>query len=95
MAKEEFISKDYEEREPRDGFSPIPIASNSVVFICSCIFSALRTGRRPIALPFTNSGMHNAMRLLESGEDVVTVQKLLGHADIETTQKYLSPDKEL
>jgi site-specific recombinase XerD len=32
---------------------------------------------------------------LESGSDIVTVQKLLGHCDIETTWQYLSPDEDL
>ena len=36
-----------------------------------------------------------ATRLLESGSDIVTVQKLMGHSDIETTRQYLNPDEEL
>jgi len=30
-----------------------------------------------------------------SGCDIVTVQKLMGHSDIETTQQYLNPDEAL
>jgi integrase/recombinase XerD len=36
-----------------------------------------------------------ATRLLESGSDIVTVQKLLGHSDIDTTRQYLNPDEDL
>jgi integrase len=36
-----------------------------------------------------------ATRLLGSGCDIVTVQKLMGHSDIETTRQYLNPDDEL
>jgi integrase len=36
-----------------------------------------------------------ATRLLEQGADIVTVQKLMGHSDLETTRKYLSPQDEL
>lgn len=36
-----------------------------------------------------------ATRLLEQGADIVTVQKLMAHSDIETTRQYLNPDEEL
>jgi len=36
-----------------------------------------------------------ATRLLESGCDIVTVQKLMGHSDIETTRQYLDPAEAL
>ena len=36
-----------------------------------------------------------ATRLLESSCDIVTVQKLMGHSDIETTRQYLNPDEDL
>lgn len=36
-----------------------------------------------------------ATRLLEQGCDVVTLQHLMGHSDLETTRQYLSPDEGL
>jgi integrase len=36
-----------------------------------------------------------ATRLLESGCDIVTVQHLMGHSDLDTTRQYLDPDERL
>ena len=36
-----------------------------------------------------------ATRLLESGCDIVTVQRLMGHSDLDTTRQYLDPDERL
>jgi integrase len=36
-----------------------------------------------------------ATRLLESNVDIVTVQKLMGHSDLDTTRQYLDPDEKL
>ena len=36
-----------------------------------------------------------ATRLLESGGDIVTVQRLMGHSDLDTTRQYLDPDEKL
>jgi site-specific recombinase XerD len=36
-----------------------------------------------------------ATRLLESGCDIVTVQRLMGHSDLDTPRQYLDPDEAL
>jgi integrase/recombinase XerD len=36
-----------------------------------------------------------ATRLLEKGCDIVTVQHLMGHSDLDTTRRYLNPDENL
>ena len=36
-----------------------------------------------------------ATRLLEKGSDIVTVQHLMGHSDLDTTRQYLNPDDRL
>lgn len=36
-----------------------------------------------------------ATRLLEKGSDIVTVQHLMGHSDLDTTRQYLNPDDTL
>ena len=35
------------------------------------------------------------MQLLESGSDIVTVKKLLGRSDTDTTRQYLNPNEVL
>ena len=36
-----------------------------------------------------------ATRLLERGGDIVTVQRLMGHSDLDTTRQFLDPDEKL
>ena len=48
----------------------------------------------------TNATLHKfrhtyATRLLENGCDIVTVQRLMGHSDLDTTRQYLDPDEKL
>jgi len=52
------------------------------------------------AAKVTNGTLHKfrhtyATRLLESGCDIVTVQRLMGHSDLDTTRQYLDPDEKL
>lgn len=54
------------------------------------------SGRAGVAEATLHKFRHTyATRLLEAGADVVTVQRLMGHSDIETTRKYLSPEDDL
>ncbi|MGH9655825.1 MAG: tyrosine-type recombinase/integrase [Bryobacteraceae bacterium] len=53
-------------------------------------------GRAGIAGATLHKFRHTyATRLLEGGADIVTVQKLMGHSDIETTRRYLNPEDDL
>lgn len=106
-AKEDFTPKDYEEREipvppdlvkilknfPRTstwvypGRNGEPLGRNKLLRRLKGV--AARAG-------FKHATLHKfrhtyATRLLEKGADIVTIQHLLGHSDLETTRKYLSP----
>jgi integrase len=109
-AKDGFAPKDYEEREiplppdlvrilrdlPQDSDWVFPsrngnrLGRNDMLRRLKNV--AERAGVKEATLhKFRHS---YATRLLEDGCDIVTVQHLLGHSDIKTTRKYLSPDQE-
>jgi integrase len=107
--KQGFSPKDYEERVipiPPDLvelLKKIPRKSRWV--FCSSTGTNLSHLLRKLKSIAGRAGVNNATlhkfrhtyatRLLESGCDIVTVQHLMGHSDIETTRQYLSPNDEL
>jgi integrase len=110
-AKEEFIPKDYEEREipipaelieilkslPRDSKWVFPDENGNHLGRNDLLNRLKKIAKQAsVAKPTLHKFRHTyATRLLENGADIVTVQHLLGHSDIETTRQYLSPDKRL
>lgn len=109
-AKDGFAPKDYEEREvpmPRDLVAilkKLPRTSTWVFpsrkgkrlrrneMLCRLKAVAKRAGVR-------NATLHRfrhtyATRLLENSSDIVSVQHLLGHSDLDTTRRYLNPDED-
>jgi integrase len=108
-AKEGFSPKDYEERMipiPEDLARMLKELPQTAEWVFPT-----RNGKRTTHLlrrlkdiaeeaKVQNATLHKfrhtyATRLLESGCDIVTVQKLMGHSDIETTMQYLNPDETL
>ena len=104
-----FSPKDYEERViplppdlldilqnlPRRAFWVFPNRNGNRV---SHLLRRLKTiaDRAGIANATLHKFRHTyATRLLEKGADIVTVQKLMGHSDIETTRRYLNPEDDL
>jgi integrase/recombinase XerD len=107
--KQGFSPKDYEERAipiPRDLAERLAGLERGKDWVF-----ATRMGNRHThllrrlkaiaeAAKVTGATLHKfrhtyATRLLERGADIVTVQKLMGHSDIDTTRQYLNPDEEL
>lgn len=109
--KEDFVPKDYEERDipmPPDLIQLLEKLPRRSVWVFPTE-SGGRFGRNEMLRRLKRIATHAdvsdatlhkfrhtyATRLLEEGADIVTVQHLLGHSDIETTRKYLSPSDEL
>lgn len=110
-AKGDFAPKDYEEREipiPKDLVEILKklLQTSTWVFPSR---NGKRLGRNDMLRRLKDvaeragvmhATLHKfrhtyATRLLENGCDIVTVQHLLGHSDLDTTRKYLSPNEDL
>ena len=82
-----------------NGFRDYPIGSSPQRWENDKLILPRRLKEIAAATKVANATLHKfrhtyATRLLESGCDIVTVQRLMGHSDLDTTRQYLDPPDE-